>query len=173
MSLDKPIFTHEEIAHTVYMLSQSLTSDYRNRDPLLLGVLKGAFVFLSDLVRQLDFPLEVGFVQCSSYRAGTKSTENVCLMLDSHSQLTDREVIVVEDIVDTGLTATAILEKIEEANPYSISLCTLLDKPQRRQVSLHINYRGFIVPNQFVVGYGLDFNEKYRNLPDLWSLKEE
>ena len=172
--MDKPkvIIPREEIANKVAELATQLRKDYRGKNPLLIGILKGSFVFMSDLVRAMNIPVEIDFVRLSSYGAGKESSGKIKLIKDVETPIKDRHVLVVEDIVDRGLTMRFLLDYLSFRKPASLKLCTLFDKPSRRKVEVPINYRGFTIPDAFVVGYGLDFNEGYRYLPDLCVLEE-
>lgn len=161
----------EEIAQKVKELANQINRDYEGKSPVLVGILKGTFVFLSDLVRHLDLPIEIDFVQISSYK-GTETTGKVRIVKGLSIPVKGRDVLVIEDIVDTGLTLSFLLNYIKNKKPASLKLCVLFDKPERRRVSVPIDYLGFVVPNRFLVGYGLDWDEKFRNLPDVWILEE-
>lgn len=163
----KKLLTGAEIETAVQRLASEITRDYRSKNPLLIGILKGSFVFMADLVRRLDMPLEVDFVRLSSYGSGTESCGKVSISGKLNSQLEGRHVIVVEDIIDTGLTTSYFLRYIRGRKPASVALCALTEKPARRKVDVKIDYLGFTVPNKFIVGYGIDYNERYRNLPDI------
>jgi hypoxanthine phosphoribosyltransferase len=162
----------KEIETAVKHLAKEITRDYRDKNPVILCILKGSFVFTADLVRLLDFPLEVEFVRCSSYTSGTQSSGKVKLAPGLRSDLKGRHVVVVEDIVDTGITLSFLLSYLKKKKPASLKLCALADKPSRRTGVLEIDYRGFTVPDKFVVGYGMDCDEKYRNLPDICYLED-
>ena len=168
----KCLISREEIASAVKKLAADIRKDYHDKNPLVVGVLKGSFVFLADLVRAIDFPHEVEFVRLSSYGSGTSSTGQITMIHDLHAPIEGRHVLVVEDIVDTGNSIAFLMNYLSEKKPASLKLCALTDKPSRRQVEVQIDYRGFIVPNVFLVGYGLDYDEKYRNLPDICTLQE-
>jgi len=172
--LDKPkvVITREEIANKVAELATQLRKDYREKNPLLIGILKGSFVFMSDLVRAMDIPVEIDFVRLASYGAGKNSSGKVKLIKDVETPIKDRHVLVVEDIIDRGLTVQFLLDYLSFRKPASLKLCALFDKPSRRKVEVPIDYVGFTVPDAFVVGYGLDLNEKFRHLPDLCVLEE-
>jgi hypoxanthine phosphoribosyltransferase len=163
----KILISKRKIAVTIKRLADEIRQDYKDKNPLLVGILKGSFIFMSDLVRQLDIPLEIDFIRLSSYGSGTQSSGQITLIHELPSRIQDRHVLVVEDIVDTGLTTTFLCNYIRQKGPASIKLCSLTDKPSRRKVPINIDYLGFSVPNRFIVGYGIDFNEKYRNLPDI------
>ncbi len=165
------LFTRQQIEAAVDSLAAELNRDYRGKHPVLIGVLKGSFVFLADLVRRLNFPLEVDFVRVSSYGCGTESSGMVSLVQGLCRPIQDRDVLVVEDIVDTGLTISYLLDYLRREQPASLKLCALTDKPSGRQVPVSIDYLGFSVPGKFLVGYGLDFDERFRNLPDICILE--
>ena len=161
----------DTIAARVAELGAQLSADYADRNPVLLSVLKGAVVFLADLMRSMDVPSSIDLMELSSYGAGTETSGQVRILKDLSKSIEGRDVIVVEDIIDTGLTLNYLLRYLAERAPASISVCCLLDKPARRLADLEIDYRGFTIPDRFVVGYGLDFNERYRNLPYIGVLK--
>ena len=146
-------------------LGEEISTHYHGRDLLLVGVLKGAVFFLSDLMRQLEVPCEVDFMAVSSYGSSTESSGVVRILKDLDTPIEGRHVLVVEDIVDSGLTLKYLLKTLRARDPASIEVCALLEKPERRKVDLQIRYTGFEIPNRFVIGYGLDHGERYRNLP--------
>jgi hypoxanthine phosphoribosyltransferase len=154
-------------------LGAEITEDYRGRDLLLIGVLKGAVFFMADLMRQLDIPCEVDFMAISSYGAGIDSSGVVRILKDLDVTIEERNVLVVEDIVDSGLTLSYLLRNLEARRPTSLEVCALLTKPERRENDVHCRYVGFEIPNRFVIGYGLDFAERYRNLPYIGVLRDE
>ena len=166
------LYNQAEIEAAVNRLASEITRDYQNKHPVLIGILKGVFVFMSDLVRNLDFPLELEFVRLSSYGSGQQTSGKVKVVQGLSCPIRNRDVLVVEDIVDTGITIAFLMAYLKKKRPASLRLCALTDKPSRRQVPVTIDYLGFSVPDKFVVGYGLDFNEKYRNLPDICVLEE-
>jgi hypoxanthine phosphoribosyltransferase len=170
----KPVIliTKEEIHREVFRLAQEISIDYDGKNPLLLGVLKGSFVFMADLVRLLEIPLEIEFVSLSSYGSAKVSSGKVKVVKGLRSPLEGRDVLVVEDIVDTGLSTNYLLDYLQKRKPASVRLCALLDKPARRKTAVHIDYLGITIPDRFVVGYGLDLDEKFRNLPDLCILED-
>ncbi|HEY41188.1 MAG TPA: hypoxanthine phosphoribosyltransferase [Dehalococcoidia bacterium] len=161
-----------EISAAVDRLAADIRRDYAGKEPLLLGILKGSFMFMADLVRRLDFPLEIDFVRLSSYGGGTESSGKINVVQGLRSDVKSKDVLVVEDIIDTGLTVAYLLEYLHKKRPASLKLCTLLDKPSRRRVPVSIDYTGITVPDKFLVGYGLDCDEVYRNLPDICVLGE-
>ena len=164
------LFTKDEIAAAVSRLASEIGRDYLTKHPLLIAVLKGSFVFLADLVRQLDFPLEIEFVRLSSYGKDTESSGRVKMAPGAPSQIRGRHVLVIEDIIDTGLTAAFLLDYLRRKKPASLKLCSLTDKPERRRVMVNIDYRGLTVPDKFIAGYGIDCDERYRHLPDIYVL---
>ena len=166
------LIPRSEIDAEVRNLAARIAADYRDKNPLLIGALKGCFMFMADLVRCLDIPLEIEFVKISSYGDGTESSGKVNLIYGLDIPLEGRHVLVVEDIVDTGLTAAFLLDYLREFNPASLRCCTLLDKPSRRRCELWVDYIGREVPDKFLVGYGLDCAERFRNLPDVCYLEE-
>jgi hypoxanthine phosphoribosyltransferase len=170
----KPVIliTKEEIHREVFRLAQEISIDYDGKNPLLLGVLKGSFVFMADLVRLLEISLEIEFVSLSSYGSAKVSSGKVKVVKGLRSPLEGRDVLVVEDIVDTGLSTNYLLDYLQKRKPASVRLCALLDKPARRKTAVHIDYLGITIPDRFVVGYGLDLDEKFRNLPDLCILED-
>ena len=166
------LFTKDEIAAAVIRMAAEINRDYRDKNPLLIAVLKGSFVFLADLVRQLDFPLEIEFVRISSYGGGTESSGKVRMAPGAPSQIKGRHLLVIEDIIDTGLTAAFLLDYLGRKKPASLKLCSLTDKKERRRVMVNIDYRGLAVPDKFIVGYGLDCDEMFRHLPDIYALEQ-
>ena len=161
------LFSEDEIKQAVARLAAEIKQDYQGKQPLLIGILKGSFVFMADLIRQLQLPVEVDFVKLSSYGAGKETSGKVKVVQGLKTPIKERDVLVVEDIVDTGLTLSFLLDYLRKKKPASLRLCALTDKPSRRQVPVTINYLGFTVPDKFIVGYGIDWNEKFRYLPDI------
>ncbi|MDL2288154.1 hypoxanthine phosphoribosyltransferase [Oscillospiraceae bacterium OttesenSCG-928-F05] len=159
------LFTAEDLEARVTTMAAEITGDYAGKEPLFVSVLRGSFVFMADLVRKIELPLTVDFMMVSSYGAQTTSTGAVKILKDLDINVEGRDIIIVEDILDSGLTLSYIMNVIGAKKPRSVKLCTLLDKPERRRVDIHADYVGFTIPDQFIVGYGLDFAEKYRNLP--------
>lgn len=168
----KVLFTRDEIATTVSRLAAEINRDYRDKSPILIAVLKGSFIFLADLVRQLDLPLEVDFVQLSSYE-NTISSGIIKMTHEPRCQINSRHVLIIEDIVDTGLTVNFLMNRLRQQKPASLKLCALADKPSRREVPVSIDYLGLTAPDKFLVGYGLDCAQKYRNLPDICALENK
>jgi len=168
--LERILVSREEIAEAVKKLGKQLTEDYADRAPVMVGILKGAVVFFADLIREIDLPLDIDFMSISSYGSSTKSSGVVRILKDLDRDITGRHVIVVEDIVDSGLTLSYLKGVLETRKAASVSIVTLLDKPARRKAPLEVQYSCFQIPDAFVVGYGLDYDEKYRNLPDIGVL---
>jgi hypoxanthine phosphoribosyltransferase len=160
-----PMLTTEQIATRVHELGAQITRDYAERNLVLVGVLKGSFVFLSDLMRTIDLPLRVDFLGVRSYGEGTESSGVVQITQDLSRPIEHEDVLIVEDIVDTGLTVAHLMDLLRTRAPASIKVCSLLHKPARAKVKIGIDYLGFTIEDRFVVGYGLDFAERYRNLP--------
>jgi hypoxanthine phosphoribosyltransferase len=154
-------------------LGEQISRDYQGKRPILVGVLKGAFMFMADLIRHISIPHEIDFMATSSYGAATESSGIVRILKDLDTPISGRDVLIVEDIIDTGLTLDYLLRILRARNPASIRVCTLLDKRERRRIPIPLDYVGFEIPNKFVVGYGLDFGEIYRNLPYIAVLKPE
>ena len=167
------LFHRQEIEATVRRLASEISQDYRHKNPLMLGILRGSFVFLADLIRHLDFPLEVDFIGLSSYGGSTQTSGKIKVVKKLETPVRDRHVLIVEDIVDSGLTTTFLLDYLQKQKSASVKICALSDKPSRRKVPVNIDYLGFTVPNKFLVGYGLDANQKFRNLPDICYLEGE
>jgi len=167
------LFARQEIAVAVSGLAAEIRKDYRGKQPLLIGVLKGSFVFMADLIRLLDFPLEVDFIGLSSYGRGRSTPGELKVVQGLRSEIRGRDVLVLEDIVDTGHTTAFLLDYLQKRNPASLRLCSLTDKPSRREVPVTIDYLGFTVPNKFIVGYGIDWDEKFRYLPDICYLEDK
>jgi hypoxanthine phosphoribosyltransferase len=165
-----PILSAAELRRLVFDLAQRIEADYRGRDLVLIGVLKGSFVFLSDLIRKLSMPVKVDFVQASSYGNGTESSGRIRLSKGIGLDIRSQDVLLVEDIVDSGLTVRWIIEYLESLQPRSVAVCALVNKPGRREVDVPIAYAGYVADNGFLVGYGLDYAEQYRQLPDICQL---
>ena len=164
-------YSQATIAGAVARLGAEISHDYKDRNPLLVGVLNGAFVFMADLVRAIEAPVEVGFVAAHSYHQ-TDSTGNVQTFGVQSLNVRGRHVVLVDDILDTGQTATRLMDLIGQGGPASVGLCCLLDKPSRRVVPIDADYRGLIIPGEFVVGYGLDLDQRWRNLPDIYTVAQ-
>lgn len=162
-----------QLAEKVAELGARISTDYNGMNPIILSVLKGSFVFVADLMRSVTAACDVDFLSVSSYGKGVKTSGVVRILRDLDTDITNRHVIVAEDILDSGLTLSYILEMLKARNPASLKLCVLLDKPSRRKVPVDVEYTGFVIPDEFVVGYGLDYQELYRNLPYIGVLKPE
>ena len=169
--VEEVLLSGEEVQARVGELGAQLAADYEGRDPVLVSVLKGSIIFLADLVRAMPIPLAIDLMEVSSYGASTESSGQVRILKDLSTSIEGREVIVVEDIIDTGLTLNYLLRYLHDKGPASIRICCLLDKPARRLAPIEIDYRGFTIPDRFVIGYGLDYDERYRNLPYIGVLK--
>lgn len=171
--IERILISEEQIRQKVSELGEMLNREFAGRNPLVVCVLKGAFFFMADLVKQMDIPLEIDFMAISSYGQSTESSGIVKIVKDLDVSVEGREVLIVEDIIDSGLTLSYLVDVLERRNALSITIVTLFDKPARRTVDLQVDYTGFNLPDAFVVGYGLDYAEKYRNLPYVGVLKEE
>jgi hypoxanthine phosphoribosyltransferase len=165
------LLTEEQIQARVAELGTQLNADYAGLEPVLISVLKGSIVFLADLVRSMELPLSIDIMEVSSYGAATETSGQVRILKDLSNPIEGRHVIVVEDIIDTGLTLNYLLRYLREKGPASLRICCLLDKPARRLTEIPIDYVGFTIPDRFVVGYGLDYGERYRNLPYVGVLR--
>jgi len=168
--VEEILLDSQTIATRVAELGAQLSADYAGRDPVMVSVLKGSLVFLADLMRAMDLPSSIDLMEVSSY-AGTETTGQVRILKDLSKPIEGRDVIVVEDIIDTGLTLNYLLGYLADRQPASIKICCLLDKPARRLADIEIDYIGFTIPDRFVIGYGLDYEERYRNLPYIGVLK--
>ena len=171
--IKETLISEEAIAQKVAEIAAQITKDYEGKPLLVIGVLKGANVFVSDLIRKIQIPMILDFMSISSYGASTESSGAVKILKDLDEDIKGMHVLVVEDIIDTGLTLSYLSKNLESRGALSIALCTLLDKPERRKVHIDVKYKGFDIPDEFVVGYGIDFAEKYRNLPFVGILKPE
>ncbi len=167
------LYSEEQLADKVQQLGREISRDYAGKNPLLVSVLKGSVVFMSDLMRAIDIPCQIDFMMVSSYGSGVKTTGVVKIMKDLDTPLEGRDLIIVEDILDSGKTLHYLKGMLLDRHPKSIRIVTLLDKPDRREAPVAADYSGFVVPDQFIVGYGLDYAEKYRNLPYIGVLKPE
>jgi hypoxanthine phosphoribosyltransferase len=172
-AVEEVLIDEAALQNRIAELGASITVDYRGRDLLLVGVLKGAIFFMADLMRQIDVPCEVDFMAISSYGAGVDSSGVVRILKDLDISIEGRNVLVVEDIIDSGLTLSYLLRNLEAREPASLETCALLTKPERRENDVLCRYVGFEIPNRFVIGYGLDFAERYRNLPYVGVLRDE
>lgn len=167
------LFSEEQLTKIVERIGEQISEDYKDKNLLLVSVLKGSVVFMADLMRAIKVPCEVDFMSVSSYGSGTKTSGIVKITKDLDINLEGYDLLVVEDILDSGMTLSYILEMMQARNPNSIRLCTLFDKPERRTVDVKADYVGAVVPDDFIVGYGLDYAQKYRNLPFVGVLKPE
>jgi hypoxanthine phosphoribosyltransferase len=166
-----PVLTADEIHLLVKKIAQQISADYRDRELVLVGVLKGSFIFLSDLIRQMTLPVKIDFLQAGSYGIGSASSGTVRLVKDIALDIRGKDVLLVEDIVDTGLTVKRILDHLRAFQPRSLKLCALIDKRERREIEVPIAYSGHVAEKGFLVGYGLDYAEDYRHLPGICQLK--
>jgi len=167
------LLTREQIAKRVKEMGAQITEDFKGKELTVICILKGAAVFFVDLIREIDLPMTMDFMAISSYGSATKSSGVVRILKDLDKPINGRHVLVVEDIVDSGMTLSFLRENLLSRGAASLKIATLLDKPERRRVPLHVDYYGFLIPDEFVVGYGLDYDEKYRNLPDIGVLRPE
>ena len=161
----------EDLAKRIKEMAVELDGEYKGKNPLMICILRGAVLFFADLIREMEIPLSIDFMSISSYGAGVKTSGEVKLVKDLDTKLAGRDVIIVEDIMDSGYTLQYLKKNLEARGPSSVKICCLLDKPSRREVELYPDYKGFEIENQFVVGYGLDYDQKYRNLPEIGILK--
>jgi hypoxanthine phosphoribosyltransferase len=166
----KILFPRAVIQKRVQELAGQISDDYAGRELIVIGILKGAFIFMADLVREISIPCKVDFVRVASYGASSESSGKVVMTKDIETSIKGRDILIVEDIVDTGLTLQYLVEWLKERNPNSLKICVFLDKRQRRKVSFEADYVGFTIDDGFVVGYGLDFNEQYRFFPDVYVI---
>jgi hypoxanthine phosphoribosyltransferase len=167
-----PVLTKDEIEQVVAGLAQRISSDYQDRELVLVAVLKGAFIFLSDLIRQLTIPVKVDFIRIASYFSNTSSTGEIQLTKEIEIDIKGKDVLIVEDIIDSGLTVGYILDYLKSFGPKTVMVCTLLDKTERREKDINIAYAGHAVEKGFLVGYGLDYAEDYRYLPEVYNLTQ-
>ena len=172
--IERVLITDEQIKEKIKQLGEKISNDYKHSDNfLLVGVLKGAVLFMSDLIRHIDIPLQIDFMAVSSYGSSTESSGVVRILKDLDETVEGKDLLIVEDIIDSGLTLSYMCNILKSRKPASVKICALLDKPSRRKVDLNVDYLGFEIPDHFVVGYGLDYAEKYRNLPYICVLKPE
>jgi hypoxanthine phosphoribosyltransferase len=164
----KLLFSKKAIEETVARLAQEISADYVNKRVVFIGVLKGAFVFLADLIRQLTIPVEIEFIRIASYGSHKESSGTVTINKDVEISLEEKDVLIIEDIVDTGLSLRFLLDHLRAHNPSSLKVCALIDKKSRREVEVEVDYIGFAMDKGFIVGYGIDFNEGYRALPEIF-----
>ncbi|WP_311164321.1 hypoxanthine phosphoribosyltransferase [Streptococcus cristatus] len=171
--IKKVLVSHEEIVAAAKKLGQQLTADYQGKKPILVGILKGSVPFMAELIKHVDTDIELDFMLVSSYHGGTTSSGVINIIKDIDQDITGRDILFVEDIIDTGQTLKNLCNLFKERNAASVKIATLLDKPEGRIVDIEADYTCFTIPNEFVVGYGLDYDEYYRNLPYVGVLKEE
>ncbi len=172
-NIEKVLIDEARLMARVKELGQKITEDYQGKDLVIIGILKGAILFLSDLIKEIKLPLVIDFMAVSSYGVSTKSSGVVRILKDLDEEISGKDVLIIEDIVDTGLTLQYLLENLRTRHPSSLRICCFLDKPSRRTAPISIDYVGFEVSDEFVVGYGLDYAEKYRNLPFIGILAKE
>ncbi len=167
------LVNEEDITKKIKELGQVITEDYKDKDLVVIGILKGAVIFMSELIKNIELPLIIDFMAVSSYGKSTISTGEVRIIKDLDFSVEGKDLLIVEDIIDTGLTLNYLTDILKKRGASSVKICTLLDKPERRSVEVNVDYLGFEIPDEFVVGYGLDYAEQYRNLPYVGALKEE
>ena len=172
-SIEKVLFDEESIEKIVKRLGEQISRDYEGKKLLLVSVLKGSVVFMADLMRSITVPCEIDFMVVSSYGAGTRSSGNVTIVKDLGIDVKDYDLLIVEDILDSGVTLSTLKSMLEARHPASVRICTFFDKPERRVADITADYCGAEVPDEFIVGYGLDYDEKFRNLPYVGVLKRE
>lgn len=171
--LEKILFSETQVAERIKELGEAISKDYEGKEILMIGVLRGAVIFMADLARAIKLPVAIDFMAVSSYGSATSSSGVVRILKDLDEDVENKHVLIVEDIIDSGLTLNYLMDNLWSRKPASIKICTLLNKPDRRKVDVPIAYNGFTIPDYFVVGYGLDFAEKYRNFPFIGVLKPE
>lgn len=167
------LVSEEDIQRRVKELGEEITQDYKDKDLVVIGILKGAVIFMSELVQHIKLPIVLDFMAVSSYGKSSISTGEVRIVKDLDYSVENKDILIVEDIIDTGYTLNYLTDNLRKRGASSVKICTLLDKPERRKVDVPVHYLGFAIPDEFVVGYGLDFAEQYRNLPYVGALKEE
>lgn len=167
------LYSEEQISQRVSEIGAAISADFAGKEVMLVGILKGAVIFMADLARKISVPVVLDFMAVSSYGSATKSSGAVQIIKDLDVSIAGKNIVVVEDIVDSGLTLKYLLENLWSREPASVKTCVLLDKPEARKVEVQIDYKGFDIPNEFAVGYGLDYDQKYRNLPYVGALKTD
>lgn len=167
------LYSEEDLALRVTELANVIQSDYQNKELLVIGVLKGANIFMGDLIRKINLPIQIDFIAASSYGTSTESSGVVKIIKDLDYSIEGKHVLIVEDIIDTGLTLKYLEDNFLSRKPASLEICTLLDKPERRKADIAVKYVGYEIPDEFIVGYGIDYAERYRNLPYVATLKPE
>lgn len=173
LKITEKMITEEQLYQKVEELAKQIEKDYEGQSLLVVGILKGASVFVSDLIRKIDLDVNIDFMSVSSYGNGTESSGTVKILKDLDVDIEGKNVLIVEDIIDSGLTLSNLVAALQTRNPKSLKICTLLDKPQRRTANIHVDYVGFVIEDKFIVGYGIDWAEKYRNLPYIGVVGEE
>ena len=172
--VEKILITESELAKRIKELGEEITNDYQGKeDILIVGILKGSVIFLSDLIRSINLPAKMDFMTVSSYGNGAVSTGSINIKKDLDTDIKGKHVIIAEDIIDSGITLSNLYKVLMEREPASLKICTLLDKKERREAEIDVDYIGFEIPNEFIIGYGLDYAENYRNLPFIGILKRE
>lgn len=169
--IERVLLSEEQLRQRVRELGEEISKEYAGKEILMIGVLRGAVMFMADLARAITVPVMIDFMAVSSYGTSTSSSGIVRILKDLDEEVAGKHVLIVEDIIDSGLTLSYLVDNIKSRQPASVRICTLLNKPERRKVDLEVNYNGFTVPDEFVVGYGLDYAEKYRNVPFIGILK--
>ena len=169
--IERVLLSEEQLRQRVRELGEEISKEYADKEILMIGVLRGAVMFMADLARAITVPVMIDFMAVSSYGTSTSSSGIVRILKDLDEEVAGKHVLIVEDIIDSGLTLSYLVDNIKSRQPASVRICTLLNKPERRKVDLEVNYNGFVVPDEFVVGYGLDYAEKYRNVPFIGILK--
>lgn len=172
-AISQILFTEDQIKNRIFDLAETINKDYKDKFPIFVGVLKGVFIFMADLLRKIDIECDVDFLAISNYSNDARRRGVVRLVKDLDIPIEGRHVLFIEDVIDTGLTLNYILRNLQERSPASLEVCTLFDKPTRRLIELPIRYKGFDLPDKFIIGYGLDYNERYRNIPYVGILKAE
>lgn len=168
------LITEEQLQERIKELGAQITKDYKDKeDFLVVGILKGSVVFLSDLIRNIDIHTKIDFMTVSSYGMGSTTSGTITVKKDLDTDIEGKDILIAEDIIDSGITLCNLVKLLKERNPKSIKICTLLNKPERREADIHVDYVGFDIPNEFIVGYGLDYAENYRNIPYIGVLKRE
>ena len=171
--IEKTLISEAELKQKVRELGARISADYEGKDVVAICILHGCCMFFSDLMKEVDIPVDMEFMAVSSYGRGTVSSGNVSILYDIQTDIKDKHVLIVEDIIDTGITLRQLKKLLGGREPASIEICALLDKAERRETEVDVKYTGFVIPNEFVVGYGLDYNEKYRNYREIGVLKPE
>ncbi len=169
----KTLYSKQDLEQTVARLGREITEDYKGKTPVMVAVLKGAFIFMADLVRAIEIPCTVDFMVVSSYGKGMTTSGSVKIIKDLDTNIEGKDVIIVEDILDSGVTLSNLIAVLKQRKPASVRICTLFDKPARHKVDIQVDYNGLEVPDEFIVGYGLDYAEIYRNYPEISVLKPE